>query len=45
MHCPWLASMRALDSPLIAERPRVRAWLDRIAARPAVQRGMAVPAA
>lgn len=28
----------------LAEFPRVKAWVDRIAARPAVQAGLAVPA-
>jgi len=43
MHFPWLRLAQAIGVPWIVERPRVVAWLDRIAARPAVERGMAVP--
>ncbi len=38
---PWMRNHKALGID-IAEYPRVRAWLDAIAARPAVQRGMQV---
>lgn len=43
MHYPWLAIPRAMKVPMILERERVVAWIDRIGARPAVQRGMNVP--
>jgi GST-like protein len=43
MHYPWLAIMLALKAPQLTEQQRVVAWLDRIAERPAVQKGMAVP--
>lgn len=43
MHYPWLAIAKSLEAPWIREQPRVLGWLDRIAARPAVQRGMAIP--
>ncbi|NRA10212.1 MAG: glutathione S-transferase family protein [Myxococcales bacterium] len=43
MHYPWLAIAKNLGAPWITEQARVLAWLDRIAERPAVQRGMAVP--
>jgi GST-like protein len=43
MHYPWLAPVKSLGAPQLLERERVVAWMDRIAARPAVQRGMAVP--
>jgi GST-like protein len=44
MHFPWLRIAQKLGVPWITGRPRVAGWLDRIAARPAVERGMAVPA-
>jgi GST-like protein len=44
---PWAyAATNTLAAPLaesLAEKPRLYDWLARIAARPAVQRGMAVP--
>jgi GST-like protein len=43
MHFPWLDLPRRMNLPLVTSRPRVVAWLERIAERPAVQRGMAVP--
>jgi GST-like protein len=43
MHFPWLDLPRRLDMPLITSRPKLNAWLERIAERPAVIRGMAVP--
>ena len=43
MHFPWLKIVQNLQSPMLLELPRVVAWLDRIAERPAVERGMAVP--
>jgi glutathione S-transferase len=44
MHYPWLALLLALKVPMLMELPRVVAWLARIGARPAVRKGMAVPA-
>jgi GST-like protein len=44
MHYPWLVPVWALKAPPLMQRERVVAWLERIAERPAVQRGMAVPA-
>ena len=44
MHFPWLRIAQAIQAPWVVERPRIVEWLDRIAARPAVERGMAVPA-
>jgi GST-like protein len=43
MHYPWLHPLYGLKAPDLLALPRVTAWLDRIAARPAVQRGMKVP--
>ena len=43
MHYPWLVILKNLNTPELFERQRVVDWLDRIAARPAVARGMAVP--
>jgi GST-like protein len=43
MHVGWLAPMLNLKAPLLMKYPRVVAWLERIMARPAVQRGLAVP--
>ncbi len=43
MHFPWLRIAQVIGAPWILERPRLVAWLDRIAARPAVERGMNVP--
>jgi len=43
MHFPWLRIAQQLGVPWIDGRPRVAAWLDRIAERPAVVRGLAVP--
>jgi GST-like protein len=44
MHYPWLKLALDLKAPDLLEQQRVVAWLERIGARPAVQRGMAVPA-
>ena len=45
---PWAIVTRSLLAELlsdtVASKPALRAWLDTIAARPAVLRGMAVPA-
>ena len=43
MHFPWLRLAQNIGAPWVTSRPRLDAWLDRIAARPAVERGMAVP--
>ena len=43
MHYPWLHPVLALKAPQLVRRPRVVAWLERIAKRPAVERGMAIP--
>ncbi len=44
MHYPWLAPVLALGATQISSRPRLVAWLGRIASRPAVQRGLRTPA-
>ena len=44
MHYPWLAFPLQLKMPELIKLPRVVSWLERIAARPAVKKGMAVPA-
>jgi GST-like protein len=43
MHYPWLQPVLGLKAPPLMALPRVVAWLERIAERPAVARGMAVP--
>ena len=43
MHFPWLRIAQNLGVEWITKRQRLADWLDRIAARPAVERGMAVP--
>ena len=43
MHYPWLRFPLDLKFPELIKLPRVVAWLERIAARPAVKRGMEVP--
>jgi len=43
MHYPWLKVLLDLGAKEITEQKRVVAWLERIGARPAVQRGMQVP--
>ena len=43
MHYPWMQPMLGLKAPAVMKRERVVQWLERIAARPAVQKGMAVP--
>jgi GST-like protein len=43
MHYPWLAFPLQLKMPDLIKLPRLVAWLERIAARPAVAKGMAVP--
>jgi GST-like protein len=44
MHYPWLHPVRALGAPILMERKLVVEWMDRMAERPAVQRGMNIPA-
>jgi GST-like protein len=44
MHYPWLQPLVFLKAPMITNRARVMAWMERIAKRPAVQKGMQVPA-
>lgn len=39
---PWVAAMRD-RVPALSDRKHVAAWLDRVGARPAVQKGMAIP--
>ncbi len=43
MHYPWMRPVYDLKAPMLLEQKRVVAWLERIAERPAVERGMAVP--
>lgn len=43
MHFRWLRIAQNIGADWITNRPRLVDWLDRIAARPAVERGMAVP--
>jgi GST-like protein len=43
MHFPWLQIMKNLGSRDILDAERVSNWLGKIEARPAVQKGMAVP--
>jgi glutathione S-transferase len=43
MHCPWLKLLLDFGAKEMTERRRVVAWLERIAARPAVARGMKIP--
>lgn len=43
MHYPWLQPLHAMKAPPLLDNPKTLAWVERIAARPAVQRGMAVP--
>ncbi len=44
MHYPWLAPVLGLKAPALTGRPRLVSWMERIAERPAVARGMGVPA-
>ena len=44
MHYPWLKILLDLGAKEITEQKRVVEWLGRIGARPAVQKGMRVPA-
>ncbi len=44
MHYPWLEPALDLKFPPLVQHDRVVAWLERIGARPAVQKGMSIPA-
>ena len=44
MHYPWLKIPLDLEFPAVMKHDRVVTWLKRIGERPAVQKGMAVPA-
>ena len=44
MHYPWIHPVLGLKAPMLMERKAVVEWMERIAERPAVQRGMAIPA-
>ena len=44
MHYPWLYFPWKLEAAQLMQHSRVVAWLERIAERPAVEKGMAVPA-
>ena len=43
MHHGWLGLLLDMKIPLLMSQPRVLAWVERIAERTAVRRGMAVP--
>ena len=43
MHYPWLQPLYALAAPPLMDQTNVVSWVERIAERPAVQRGMKVP--
>ena len=43
MHFPWLQPLHWLKAPPLMEQANVVKWVERIAERPAVQRGMKVP--
>ena len=43
MHYPWLTPLYNLKAPQLMGRERVKSWHERIAERPAVQKGMSVP--
>jgi GST-like protein len=43
MHHPWLTPLYNLKAPQLVGRERVKAWHERVAERPAVQKGMSVP--
>jgi GST-like protein len=43
MHYPWLQIMKNIGAREILDRERVSDWLARIEARPAVDKGMAIP--
>jgi len=44
MHYPWLRIGLDLGMPALVEKPRVAEWIERIGDRPAVKKGMEVPA-
>jgi len=41
MHYPWLQAGLDRKFPALLDKPRIPAWLDRIAERPMIQQGMA----
>ncbi len=43
MHYPWMAPLLGLRLPILMERKGVVEWVERIGARPAVQRGLQIP--
>jgi GST-like protein len=43
MTYPWLKAARDAQETFFADFGKLSAWMERVAARPAVQRGMAVP--
>ncbi len=43
MHYPWLHPVLGLKAPPLVSRPRVVDWMERIAGRPAVRKGMTIP--
>jgi GST-like protein len=40
---PWVQAMAGSYPELFEQAPHVQRWLERVGARPAVQRGMDVP--
>jgi GST-like protein len=44
MTYPWLKAAHDAQAAFFSELPRLSAWIERVGARPAVARGMAVPA-
>ena len=43
MHYPWMRPLLDFKAPQLMEQKRVVDWMERIAARPAVQKGMQIP--
>jgi GST-like protein len=43
MHFPWLRFPLDLKFPGLMKHDRVVAWLERIRARPAVEKGLSIP--
>ena len=43
MHYPWMAPLLGLRLPILMEQKGVVEWVERIGARPAVQRGLQIP--
>jgi GST-like protein len=44
MHYPWLSIALHLGMPALLEKQRIVDWLERVGKRPAVERGMSIPA-